>query len=86
MTQLAGCIRTAILCHVLNNTLGILAPGATAGVLPTGGAWATALLLALAGASLLGNENQRRGDKQRSEGRGPRGEPVRFSGGGESPT
>jgi membrane protease YdiL (CAAX protease family) len=65
VTQLAGCIRTAILCHVLNNTLGILAPGATASVLPTGGAWATALLLALAGASLLYADRQRRSAARR---------------------
>ena len=65
VTQFAGCIRTAILCHVLNNTLGILAPGATASVLPTGGAWATALLLALAGASLLYADRQRRSAEKR---------------------
>jgi membrane protease YdiL (CAAX protease family) len=53
VTQLAGCIRTAILCHVLNNTLGILAPGLIPNVLPAGGAWAIPPLLALAGASLF---------------------------------
>jgi membrane protease YdiL (CAAX protease family) len=65
VTQLAGCIRTAILCHVLNNTLGILAPGATASMLPTGSVWASALLLALAGASLLYAERQRRSIEER---------------------
>jgi len=52
VTQLAGCIRTAILCHLLNNTLGILAPALIPGALAVGGAWAIPLLLALAGASL----------------------------------
>jgi membrane protease YdiL (CAAX protease family) len=65
VTQLAGCIRTAILCHVLNNTLGVLAPGATASMLPTGGAWAIAPLLALAGASLLYADRQRRSTRTR---------------------
>ena len=53
VTQLAGCIRTAILCHALNNTLGILAPALMPSALASGGAWAIPMLLALAGASLL---------------------------------
>jgi membrane protease YdiL (CAAX protease family) len=53
VTQLAGCIRTAILCHLLNNTLGIMAPALTPNLLPVGGTWTIAPLLALAGASLL---------------------------------
>lgn len=53
VTQLAGCIRTAIVCHLLNNTLGILAPALIPGALAVGGGpWAIPLLLALAGASL----------------------------------
>jgi len=53
VTQLAGCIRTAILCHVLNNALGVLAPALVPGALAIGGTRAIPLLLALAGASLL---------------------------------
>ena len=53
VVQLAGCIRTAILCHVLNNTLGILAPALTPGALWWAGAWGIPPLLALAGAALL---------------------------------
>ena len=53
VTQLAGCIRTAILCHVINNALGVLTPALVPGALAIGGTWAIPLLLALAGASLL---------------------------------
>jgi membrane protease YdiL (CAAX protease family) len=53
VTQLAGCIRTAILCHLLNNTLGLLAPALIPDALAVGGPWAIPLLLALAAASLL---------------------------------
>jgi membrane protease YdiL (CAAX protease family) len=65
VTQLAGCIRTAIFCHVLNNTLGVLAPGATASALPTGGAWAIPPLLVLAGAALLYADRRRRRTESR---------------------
>ena len=53
VVQLAGCIRTAILCHVLNNTLGVLAPALMPSALASGGTWAIPVLLALAGVSLL---------------------------------
>jgi membrane protease YdiL (CAAX protease family) len=53
VTHLAGGIRTAILCHVANNTLGILAPGLISITLPTEDARAVPSLLALAGAALL---------------------------------
>ena len=53
VTQLAGGIRTAILCHVANNTLGILAPALISHTFAIGGAWGIPSLLALAGASLL---------------------------------
>jgi membrane protease YdiL (CAAX protease family) len=53
VTQLAGCIRTAILCHLLNNALGILAPAVIPNALAVGGPWAIPLLLALAGGSLV---------------------------------
>ena len=53
VTQLAGCIRTAILCHALNNTLGVLAPALAPSALTSGGTWAIPMLLALAGAALL---------------------------------
>jgi membrane protease YdiL (CAAX protease family) len=60
LTQLAGGIRTAILCHVVNNTLGILAPALIPKALASGGAWAIPSLLALAAASLLYAGWQRR--------------------------
>ncbi len=60
VTQLAGCIRTAILCHVLNNTLGVLAPALIPSTLAIGGTLAIPLLLALAGAALLYAVWQRR--------------------------
>ena len=53
VTLLAGSIRLAILCHVLNNTLGVVAPSAVPGVLWLQNPVAIAPLLALAGASLL---------------------------------
>jgi hypothetical protein len=53
VTQLAGCIRTAILCHALNNTLGVLAPALMPSALATGGVSTIPVLLGLAGASLL---------------------------------
>jgi membrane protease YdiL (CAAX protease family) len=53
VTLLAGSIRVAILCHVLNNTLGVLAPSLIPDVLRLQGPHAIAPLLALAGASLL---------------------------------
>jgi len=60
VTELAGCIRTAIFCHVLNNVLGILAPALIPNAFAVGGPWAVPLLLALAGASLLYAGWQRR--------------------------
>lgn len=50
---LAGSIRMAILCHVLNNALGVLAPSWIPDLLRLQGPCAIALLLAFAGASLL---------------------------------
>ena len=53
VTQLTGSIRTAILCHAVNNTLGVLAPALAPSFLASGGTRAIPMLLALAGASLL---------------------------------
>jgi membrane protease YdiL (CAAX protease family) len=52
-TQLSGSIRTAILCHLLNNTLGVLGPALIQGALAMGGGWVTPPLLASALASLF---------------------------------
>lgn len=57
---LAGSIRIAILCHVVNNTLGVLAPGWTPDLLPLQGPPAIAALLALAGGALLYASRRRR--------------------------
>ena len=77
VTHLAGCIRTAILCHVVNNTLGIAGPALIPSGLPAGGAWTIPPLLALAGASLLYASRQRHP---------PRGDRDYYSSSGESPT
>lgn len=77
VAHLAGSIRTAILCHVVNNTLGIVGPALMASGFPAGGVWAIPLLLGLAGASLLYASRQ---------GRSPRGDSARYSSRGESPT
>jgi membrane protease YdiL (CAAX protease family) len=53
VTQLAGCIRTAILCHVVNNILGVLAPAWIPGAISAGGVWGILPLVALGGASLF---------------------------------
>jgi len=50
---LAGSIRLAILCHVVNNTLGVLSLGWIPDLLPLQGPSAIAALLALAGGALL---------------------------------
>jgi membrane protease YdiL (CAAX protease family) len=84
VTQLAGGIRTAILCHVVNNTLGILAPALIPSALSIGGAWGIPPLVALGGASLLYAGRRRRtaegsrGPVPRQE--FPRGESTRFRG------
>jgi membrane protease YdiL (CAAX protease family) len=75
--HLAGSIRPAILCHVVNNTLGIVGPALIPSGFPAGGAWTIPLLLGLAGASLH--------FASRQQGL-PRGESSRYSGAGESPT
>jgi len=59
VTQLAGSIRTAILCHVVNNTLGVLAPALIPSALSIGGTWGIAPLVALGGASLFYAGRQR---------------------------
>jgi membrane protease YdiL (CAAX protease family) len=77
VVHLAGSIRTAILCHVVNNTLGILGPAMMPSGFPAGGAWAIPLLLGLAGAALLYAARRRRS---------PRGDSPGYSDCGESPT
>lgn len=53
VTQLAGSIRTAILCHVLNNTLGLLAPILSQDLPFTSSHWAIPALVAAGPAALL---------------------------------
>jgi membrane protease YdiL (CAAX protease family) len=60
VTQLARGIRPAIFCHVVNNTLGILAPALIPKTLAIRGTWAIPLLLAVAGGSLLYASRRRR--------------------------
>jgi membrane protease YdiL (CAAX protease family) len=71
VTQLARSIRPAILCHVVNNTLGILAPALAPGPLPIAGSWGIPPLLGLAAASLL-YASRRRRSAERSRGEAPR--------------
>lgn len=52
VTLLAGSVRTAILCHLLNNTLGVLAPGLIPVARGPAGPYLIAPLLALAAAAL----------------------------------
>jgi hypothetical protein len=59
VTQLSGSIRTAILCHLLNNTLGVLGPSLIRGALAMGGPWLIPPLLAASLASLLYASRQR---------------------------
>jgi membrane protease YdiL (CAAX protease family) len=53
VTQLAGSIRTAIVCHVLNNTLGILAPALGPYFPSVGGSWTIPALMTAGPAALL---------------------------------
>jgi membrane protease YdiL (CAAX protease family) len=67
VTQLARSIRPAILCHVVNNTLGILAPALAPGPLPIAGAWGILPLVGLAAASLLYADRRRRAAERSCE-------------------
>jgi membrane protease YdiL (CAAX protease family) len=67
VTQLARSIRPAILCHVVNNTLGILAPALAPGPLSIAGAWGIPPLVGLAAASLLYAGRRRRAAERSCE-------------------